>query len=317
LNAIRAPRWDLEDYGVLPAIDTNVDAARLEARATGVGDGAPCAVVFWKGAIKMVRSTSRAVLFVLAVYIAAAQSATFEVASIKLTPSAELDAIKRSGRSALFPEQGISISGNRVTVRGLTAATLIRAAYSLRAYQTVAGGPNWVANDFYDIAAKAEGGDALTFDRVRQMLQTLLADRFQLKYHRETKDGIAYALTQNKTGPKLKESAALEYSTSVKAGPGEIQMTISRATTAQLSGRLSTFVGRPVLDNTGLAGVFDIKLQFAPENLEGGSAEPGPEPKEFPSVFTALQEQLGLKLEATRAPVETLVIEQIVHPSAN
>lgn len=245
------------------------------------------------------------VLLLLAATFALAQPvAKFEVASVKPASSAELDAIKRSGRSSLFPEQGISISGNRVKVLGLATATLVRAAFNLRAAE-LSGAPDWTASDAYDIDATAES--ALTFPQARQMLQTLLAERFQLKFHRETKEGSAYSLVAAKSGPKLQASAAAEYSTHVNAGKTQVQMTISRATIAQLCGRLSTFLGRPVLDGTNLMGVFDARLNFAPEGEEG----------DYPSIFTALQEQLGLKLESTKSPIDVLVVDHVEHPSAN
>jgi uncharacterized protein (TIGR03435 family) len=244
-------------------------------------------------------------LFVAFSSLAVAQG--FEVASIQPTSPSEIDAIKRSGRGSMFPEQGISISGNRVSVKGLTVATLIRAAYNLRAGQ-LSGEPGWSATEPFDIAASAEG--ALTFPQVRQMLQALLADRFQLKFHRETKEGAAYALVIAKAGPKLAPSVAADYTTHVTAGKSEVQMAIFRASMAQLCGRLATFVGRPVVDRTELSGVFDLQLIFAPEDLEG-------EPRESPSIFTALQEQLGLKLESARAPVEILVVDRLGRPSSN
>lgn len=243
---------------------------------------------------------------VAASFAFAQPAARFDVASIKPASSVEIDAIRRSGRSSLFPEQGISISGTRVTVRGLTALTLIRAAYNLRSYQ-LSGGPDWIANEPYDIAAKGERGSPLTLDQVRPMLQDLLAERFQLKFHRQSKEGAAYALVLGRTGLKLRESVAAEYSTHVTAGPAQIHVMISKGTMAQFCGRLSTFVNQPVIDRTNLRGAFDLKLDFAPEGLES----------EFPSLFTAVQEQLGLKLESTKAPVEILVIDRIEHPSGN
>jgi uncharacterized protein (TIGR03435 family) len=183
--------------------------------------------------------------------------------------------------------------------------TLIRAAFKLQAYQ-IADGPNWAANEAYDISAQAEAGTALTFDQLRPLLQRLLADRFQLKFHRESKDGVGYALMPAKSGPKLQESVAPEYSTHVTSG-SDVQIVISRATMAQLCSRLTVFAGRPVIDKTGLAGVFDLKLNFAPEDATS----------EFPSLFTALQEQLGLRLESIKAPLEMLVIDRVERPSAN
>jgi uncharacterized protein (TIGR03435 family) len=243
-----------------------------------------------------------AALFVAAFALAQPR---FEVASIKPASSAELDAIKRSGRSGLFPEQGISISGNRVAVLGLTPSTLIRAAFSLRATQ-LSNTPDWTANESYDISAEAES--TLTFPQARQMLQTLLTDRFQLKFHREVKQGAAYALIAGKTGPKLSESLASEYSTHVTSGSNQVHMKISHATIGQICARVSTFLDRPIVDQTNLKGVFDLTLDFAPE---------GAESSEFPSIFTALQEQLGLKLESAKAPIEVLVVDKIERPSAN
>ena len=110
-------------------------------------------------------------------------------------------------------------------------------------------------------------------------------------------------------GPKIAPSAAAEYSTHVTAGKSQVQMTILKATMPQLCGRLATFVDRPVEDRTNLAGAFDVKLSFAPQDLEDS--------RELPSIFTALQERLGLRLESTRAPVEILVIDKVERPSAN
>ncbi len=230
----------------------------------------------------------------------------FEVASIRPASEAEIEAIKRGGRSSLFPEQGISIFGNRMTALGLTVVNLIRSAYVLRAPE-LSDAPDWAANESYDVMAEAESGAALSFPQVRLLLQSLLVDRFQLQFHRETKPSAAYLLVAAKNGPKLKASPADAYSTHVTVGSDAIHMTVSHATMAQLCARLSTFVGRPVVDQTGLAGVFDATLDFAPEEEESDS----------PSIFNALREQLGLKLEAGKAPVEVLIIERIERPTPN
>jgi len=258
----------------------------------------------------MVQTMARAMSVILWASVALAQP-RFEVAAIRMTTAKELEAIRQSGRSSLFPEQGISFTGDRVTVIGLNVATLIRAAYNLRAYQ-FSGGTGWIASDSYDISAKAEGPGPLNFEQIRQMLQTFLADRFQLQFHREIKDGSAYALTIAKGGPKLTASLVPNYSTHVTSGPGEIAMVLSRATMDQLCSRLSTFTGRTVVDKTNLPGVFDMKLAFAPEGLE-----PSAGPREIPSIFTALQEQLGLKLESTTAPIDMFFVDQVARPSSN
>ncbi len=209
---------------------------------------------------------------------------------------------------------GGSISGNRYTSSALPLISVIRLAYNLKVYQVV-GAPEWLSQEPYDIAARAEGDSAITADQARQMIQGLLTDRLQLKVRRELKDLPEYTLVVDRKGTKLRESGAEQFSMNVRRGTGRVEIAVSRGSMAQFAATLSAQVSRPVQDATGLKGVYDFKLEFAPESLDA-SASSGS--SEFPSVFTAVQEQLGLRLlEQKRGPVEVLIIDHVERPSEN
>ncbi len=187
---------------------------------------------------------------------------------------------------------------------------LIRYAYHLQEYQ-LSGGPKWVDSDGFDINAKADAsiaqltGDAKA-DRMRAMMRTLLAERFQLALQREMKDVPAYTLIVAKGGFKLKK---LEPGGQL-AMSGRPNMTIARnATIADFINLLSARLARPVVDKTGIEGAYEFVVQHAPLN--------GPPDSTDPSLFTALQETCGLKLESATAPVEALVIERAEKPTGN
>jgi uncharacterized protein (TIGR03435 family) len=237
-------------------------------------------------------------------WIAFAQATlSFEVASIKPHPP---------GQRAFGP---ISISGTRVTDSNVDAFGLIAIAYNLKGYQ-IAGGPGWIGSPTmmgtaFDLAAKAPG-DTVNMDQVRLMIQALLADRFHLVVHRETKDLPVYALVAGKGGPKLKESPSDATAPGTRiAGGGDsrVQMTASKGSMDQLAHILTNdqSLGRPVLDQTGLTGTYDYKLEYS-NSAQNSDA---------PSIFAAVQEQLGLKLEPQRAPMEILIIDKVEKPDAN
>jgi uncharacterized protein (TIGR03435 family) len=230
-----------------------------------------------------------------------------EVASVKLLSETELLRSK--------PDSGGAISGNRISVSAMSVAALVRTAYNVRVYQ-ISGGPGWIDNDRYDIAAKAEGDGILTPDQARQLFQLVLADRFQLTFHRETRDLPIYQLVVVKNGPRLKVSDIAKFSMRFTPGPSQSQLTVSRGTMQQLCVTLSSQVGAPVMDMTGLAGGFDFKLEFVPENL---AADPSSLNSDAggPSIFRAVEEQLGLKLKSSKGAVEVLVIDRVERPTDN
>jgi uncharacterized protein (TIGR03435 family) len=201
----------------------------------------------------------------------------------------------------------------------------------------LSGGPNWIKQDRYDVQAKIpEGAPEYTFQQffsgqapqVQVMLQSLLVERFSLKVHREKREMPVYALAVAKKGPKLKKSGAVEgvqlpdgnviegrglaFRPAVQPdGERLISGTAKNESMQELAEIFSSILGRPVLDRTGLKGEFDFHLQYAADGDEPLSSLGGPE------LFTALQEQAGLKLEATKAPVEVLVIDHAEKPSEN
>jgi uncharacterized protein (TIGR03435 family) len=228
----------------------------------------------------------------------------FEVASI------------RPHQGPLHVMMGFSSSGPRLTLEGYNRMQLILEAYDLKSYQVSWGSEAKREDDvYYDITAKAEGDVAPSKSEFRQMLRTLLAQRFNLKLHPESKEMPVYLLTVGRNGPKFRKSApdAPERGLVNVHGRNQI-MTIQRESMMSLAGDISNAfaVDRPLVDKTGLADTYDIKLEATPEFR----IEHNPQPEDI-SVFTAVQEQLGLKLEPARANIQILVVDHIDSPSDN
>jgi uncharacterized protein (TIGR03435 family) len=229
----------------------------------------------------------------------------FEVASIK--------ASKPGGRGRSL---GTDPAG-RFTTENTTLRAIIMFAFGIRDFQ-ISGGPSWLDSDRFDIVAKPENRS--TPAQIPQMVQSLLADRFKLKFHREAKETPVFALVVGKNGPKLKptkpEDEAARPNRGFQGGRGEL--TALGADMAALATRLSAIVGRPVIDRTALTGKFDFKLQWIPDNPSQMRSpdEPVTDSEHGPSIFTAVQ-LLGLKLENQKAPVEMIVIDSVEKPSAN
>lgn len=181
------------------------------------------------------------------------------------------------------------------TARKITLDVLISMAFGIDSGR-VLGKQSWMSSDYYDITAKPEGDRGLSYQQLRPMLQQLLVERFRLSFHRETKDSQGYALVVAKTGLKLQATKGAPSRPALLKG-GVRADNISIKTLAAM---IAKPAGRPVVDQTGIEGNFDITLDCAPEGATDSS---------LPSIFTALQEQLGLKLIPQKVPVETLVID--------
>jgi uncharacterized protein (TIGR03435 family) len=220
------------------------------------------------------------------VAIGLAQSQAFEVATIKPThyeggPLRVTGAVERDG-----------INFQNQTLRGM-----ITRAYGVKPYQVT--GPAWINTERYTVIAKAAG--PAKEEQILLMVQALLAERFKLVFHRESKEMPVYALVVGKNGPKMKENKS-EGATEIGGGVGE-GINFERAGMGQLAGALRQVVDLPVIDETGLKGLYDFKLTFKREATAA-------DPSDAPSIFTALQEQLGLKLESKRAPVDIIVVDK-------
>jgi bla regulator protein BlaR1 len=216
-------------------------------------------------------------------------------------PAFEVAAIKPSkpgstGSSILWDMSG------RLTVENASLKRLIWSAYDVRDFQIV-GGPPWLDSGTFDIVAKPEG--PTNQDQKRAMQQKLLADRFHLKLHRENREMPVYELLVAKPGFKLREAANPRHGIAGRANAIES----NGSNIAALAETLARKLRRTVLDKTGLTGFYDYKLEFSLDPATDGTA--------LPSIFTALQEQLGLRLESAKGPVEILVVDHAEKPSEN
>jgi len=195
-----------------------------------------------------------------------------------------------------------------------TVQLLILQSYQLLPYR-LSGGPGWLATERFDINAKADR--RITDDEKRAMVRALLEDRFKLKIRRETHDVRTYALVRaysdGRLGPNLKKSACQQPCGVI----GGFSLLISNGMDMRtLAQRLEPTMGTPVADQTGLDGLFEWRLQFSADSAPGTPAQFATE-SQAPSIFTALQEQLGLKLEPRRGPVETFVIDSVERPTSD
>jgi uncharacterized protein (TIGR03435 family) len=211
--------------------------------------------------------------------------------------------------------------GTHVTLQGL-----IELAYRVPPFQ-VSGGPGWVRSDRFDVECKADDPKTDN-DHLRLMLQSMLEERFGLKIHREMKESSVYELVTSKNGPKVKSSpdqSSQDDASPPKPGGGPNHggflvgkgILIGNAVRmAQFATVISPQLERMVVDKTKLAGRFDIELRWLPDAREIGQDTTQGSP-DLPSIFTAVQEQLGLKLESAKGRVEMIVIDRAEKPSAN
>jgi uncharacterized protein (TIGR03435 family) len=277
--------------------------------------------VFFPSASLAHAGISAAVLLTLAIgasfiprWIALAQQSprpNFEVASVKPNRSG-------SGIGGLRPDPG------RLSITNLPLKGIIQWAYRYGQDDfRVTGGPGWIESERFDIEGTTRG--SVGADQMRLMLQTLLEDRFKLAARRETRELPVYSLVVAKNGPKLVRSMP---------GPDQgifvrgFQITGKAATIQQLANVLSGFLHRAVRDETGLTGSYDLDTkEFAADQDVSANlykdlppdlaARIPPPPASAPSIFTAVEEQLGLKLQSSKGPVEVLVIDHVERPSGN
>ena len=235
-----------------------------------------------------------------AIYGQSTASQRFEVASVKPSP-----ADQRNGNSG-----GHSGSG-RLTMTNVTLKRYIMGAYGVGPNQ-ILGGPDWLDSDRYDIVAKADQpvGDGI----LMAMLQTLLAERFKLAIHRENRPIQAYILEVAKNGPKLEKAGDAASTT----GNGHGLIDARAIAMTRFAAVLARQMDAPVVDRTGLEGKFNLKLQWTPESDK--PLKPGTDAAAMDSglsIFTAIQQQLGLRLRAQRVPVEMIVIDHAEKASEN
>jgi len=198
--------------------------------------------------------------------------------------------------------------GGRLRITNEPVKLLIRVAFQIQDAQ-IAGGPSWLDTDRYDIEAKTGRPEKPTPDQMSPLMQSLLAERFNLKFHPETRELSVFALVVAKGGPKLKAKAEGEGTAmNTKSGLGTSRLIGTGVSMELLAGYVGNRLGRIVLDKTGLSDRYDFTLDWAPDQAPDSSA---------PSLVTALREQLGLRVESQKSPVDVLVIDRIDKPSEN
>jgi uncharacterized protein (TIGR03435 family) len=225
------------------------------------------------------------------------------------------------------------------TITNASVQTLIQLAFGIQDYQ-ILGAPDWFTSEHFDIEAKMDPAVADAFQKLSpderkpkrlQMLQAVLIDRLNLKIHRETRELPIYSLVIAKNGPKLQETKRDPATPDVPVGRGgasvttgtgngPITLTVLHCPSADLASVFVPYAGRTVVNKTGLTSVYDFTLQFTPDDNSGVPTRTvGPSVPEpiAPSIFNAVQEQLGLKLESGKGPVEVTVIDHVERPSGN
>jgi uncharacterized protein (TIGR03435 family) len=240
----------------------------------------------------------------------------FEAASIKMS--------RATGGSGHSNENSDPI----LLRASMTLKSYVMTAYNVKAYQ-VTGGPNWIDDSTYEIAAKLEtaglpklpanltSNERATAEeeRLHIALQGLLTDRFQLKLHHESKEMPAYALTVAKSGFKLKEtSETAGCGTNSKGNGTSINFTATCVDMTKFASYLARVTKQPVSDETHLQGSYSFGLEYIPDDLK---ATVSTDPLALPSLFTVLQQKLGLKLEQKKVPVDIIVVDGAERPSEN
>ena len=243
---------------------------------------------------------------------AAVAPPVFEAATVKLN---------KSGSSSSDSD----FDNGRYTATNIALKNLmIHNAYGIPESR-ILGGPKWLVSERFDIEAKADSSvveQMLTLSRdqrklqIQAMFQQLLADRFKLSVHWETRELPVYALVAAKNGPKLTAATQPGSGTSSSNGVFTARGMTLAEIAQSLTQELATDLGRVVIDRTGITGRYDVALKWTPDTA--GAADNGTENNSYgPSIFTAIQEQLGLKLESAKGPVQVLVIDHVEMPSGN
>jgi len=262
---------------------------------------------------------------------------SFEVASIKLDTNCQ--------GGGLNPKPGgldLPCTPLRRMIGIAYSTAIVGGTFNPRGLLAVIGGPAWLDTNRYDIVAKAEGNPPLA-EILGPLFQALLEDRFKVQVHKESRDAAVYLLSADKRGPKIKPIAEgscvsldLNNLPKTQPAPGEpmpkvcgsggaggngstIILDWTGVTMADLASRaLSRFVDRPIVDETGLVGRYNVHLEFVRDSAPNATAVPGVAPTDpGPMIFTALEQQLGLRLRPGKAPVDVIVVDHVEKPSAN
>jgi uncharacterized protein (TIGR03435 family) len=239
--------------------------------------------------------------------------------AVDANPVFEVAVIKPSRPDAT--DHGVRVNGRQFYTINTTVSDLMTFAYRLHSHQ-IAGGPAWIESEKYDLLAEPDGDGQPNDRQWRIMVEKLLAQRFKLAFHYNKKELSVYAITVGKTGPKLTKSTGDPNGLYGAFFRGRGNMVCSNANMGDFAANLQSRLDRPVLDQTGISGRYDFTLKWTPDDSQFvGQSLPSPQPTDDgttpPNLFTAIQQQLGLKIEAKKAPADVLVIDHVERPSPN
>lgn len=231
-------------------------------------------------------------------------------------PQWDVVSVHPSDPASCTGNAGMTANRDGIRIFCVPLLSVIELAYRIPEPARILNAPNWVKNISYEIDAKVAGNDVGAYsdlnDEARsRMLQPLLADRCHLKVHIEQREMPVYELVVAKGGPKLKDATPLESGGGHLTTNAHGKIDAANATLAELPGLLNHEVGRPVLDKTGLTGKYTFTLNYLPVSKAATDETGGL------SIFTAIEEQLGLKLQPAKAPMDVLIIDSIDQPTAN
>jgi uncharacterized protein (TIGR03435 family) len=327
-DALKAVMYSIDQGAIpMPAGTVTLQGSAVSMTIPGVGgklegklsaDGASIAGTWSQGptplALNLKRATGESAWTIpdppASKPMAADADPAFEVATIKPTKPDER------------PSMLVSSGGRQFSATASSLQTLIAFAYGIHPRQLI-GGPAWLEMEKYDVLAHPDVPGVPNEKQLRTMLQKLLADRFQLAFHREKKELSIYAIVLGKNGPKLTKSTGDPNGLPGVRFRGLGKFVGRNTNIADFAGLMQTMVlDRPVVDQTGLPDRYDFTLNWTPDETQfGGRAGQQPAPSDkadaAPDLYTAIQQQLGLKIEPTKAPVEVLVIDHVEKPSEN
>jgi uncharacterized protein (TIGR03435 family) len=240
--------------------------------------------------------------------MAADADPTFEVATIKPSQPDE--------------QRGVMVAGTRLVTRANSLVDLMMFAYGVHPAQ-IGDGQEWMKVEKYDVVIEPDLPGRPSTAQMRSIMQKLLADRFKLAFHHAQRDLPVYRLVPAKGGPKITPATSEHRATNtatVGFRPGAMQ--VGNATMNEFVSLMQRYIrmDRPIVDHTGIAGKYDFKLEWTPDISQGDVSSPvalQDGQGEAPSLFTAIQEQLGLKMEAAKEPADVLVIDRAEKPSDN
>lgn len=224
-------------------------------------------------------------------------------------PSFEVATIKPS-----HPEDskgGFQVGGHRLLIQNQTVSDLISFAYAIHQKQIV-DGPPWLETQRFDIVGQADVDGYANLRQIQEMLQKLLASRFNLKFHREKRELSIYAITLAKGGPKLTKHTETSNGLPTQSGSGSGDgRRFTNNSMSDFALGMQAFLDKPVVDQTGLDGRYDFVLRWMPDDSNTDA------PNQAPGLFTAVQEQLGLKLEPVKGQADVYAIDHVEEPSEN